>query len=828
MSGFKLIISYSARILRREWRRFVLPLASLSITTFVLLLILLITSASTTLLDEQAREILGGDIVLESNTTFTATEVLDKANIVPKAVANQLSFSATLQSEDATAPFSVQVVDNNYPLYGSFVLQNGQYRAPLAGEIYLDKVGAERLGVVEGDLVNFGSIAMTVAGIVVLEPTSLISGFRFLPKALLNYDSFALAGVDPALLRVEYITAIKVVSLSTAQREALQGLKSVYPGLDVDVAGQNSRGLQFGLEMVKDFLIVVLLITAVLTAVNVYVSTLYLVTIERKSLAVLLALGLTRSKLIAILGTALLYVVIIAGIVGTALGIFAFSAIQDYLAKDYLVELPTPVVWWYGVLGFSLVVGIAFSSFVPAVGRSLSLNPKQVLIGGEAYGRKNQKQFWQTFLLITALALLPIVVLAIFLLDSYTQGILVIGAIFVTYGLIAGLYLGGLKLIYKKRHSFSFFTKTIISQKKADGLFGVVSFTSLFVALASLCTLALLQVSLERFLLNDLARTVPTTYVLDIQPSQKDKLLDEFPDLELFANIGARIIAIDNVLIQEELELEDSSVDRELGREFNLTSRNELLVSEQITAGQWTGGRSGEVSVDEDFAKRANISLGSQLIFSIQGFEVTVRVTSLRSTDSRSGLPFFYFVLSPDDIGQFPNVYFGYSYYDEAKQKELGKFIASNLPNISMLETQAIGPLLQEVTATLALLVFVVSLPPLLIATLLIAMLVISSYATRRRDGARLRAIGMSQKNVFWLYLFEASTLTLLSTFFAYAVGYLVTYLVSFYFFKLESVVWFDSELVLILGLILFFICGLAVYLFKTDKMPLRELLSYE
>jgi len=828
MSVIKLILTYSFRIVRREWRRFVLPLASLTITTFVLLLILLVTSGSALLLDEQARELLGGDVVIESATPFDATQIFAEANNVPLRISNQLSFSATLESEESTAPFSVQVIDAEYPLYGSFTLRNGEYRTPAEGEIYVDEGGAERLAVGEGDTVSFGSATLTVVGIVVSEPTSLISGFRFLPRAFMNYESFALAQISPELLRVEYIAGAIFDTVSSDQVEVFRALESTYPELDIDIAGRNSRGLQFGLETVRDFLVVALLITAVLTAVNVYVSTLYLVTIERKSLAVLLALGLSRGKLISILGTALLYVVIIAGGLGTLLGILAFMEMQKYLSLAYQVTLPTPAVWSYSALGMSLVLGIAFASFIPAVGRSLSFNPKQILIGGEVSDKRGVRQFWNTFLIITASTLLPLTALAIFLLESVTEGLLVIGSIFITYGLVASLYLFGLKFVYGRRKAFSFFIQTVIRQKKADGLFGVVSFTSLFVALASLCTLALLQVSLERFLISDLSRTVPTTYVLDIQPSQRDALLEEFSDLELFSNIGARIIAIDGLRIQDELERENSDVDRELGREFNLTARTTLLESETITDGVWSEGRVGEVSVDEEFAKRARISLGSTLVFSIQGFEVSARVTSLRSTDSRSGLPFFYFVLSPEDIGQFPSVYFGYSYYSEERQAELGRFIARSFPNISVIETQSIGPLLQEIIGTLTVLILVVSLPPLLIATLLIAMLVISSYATRRREGARLRAIGMSHSYNFWLYITEATTLTLVATVLAYGVGCVVTYLVSIYFFGLESIVWFDMELVVMLGLVIFFICGMAVYLFKTDHMPLRELLSYE
>jgi putative ABC transport system permease protein len=356
----------------------------------------------------------------------------------------------------------------------------------------------------------------------------------------------------------------------------------------------------------------------------------------------------------------------------------------------------------------------------------------------------------------------------------------------------------------------------------------VGSFTSLFVALTALCTLTLIQGSLERFLVNDLSGTVPSTYVLDVQPSQKDQLTNQFSDLELFSNVRARIIAIDEVRIQDELELDDTDVSRELGREFNLTARTNLLSSETITAGAWSQGRAGEISVDEAFAQQANIELGSTIVFSVQGFDVSGEVTSLRNTDSRSGLPFFYFVMSPEDIGRFPSVYFGYAYYEPEKQGELGQFLAKEMPNVTLFETQALGPLLLQIVSTLLVLVLIVTIPPLLIATLLIAMLVVSSYATRRREGARFRALGLSRGQSFWQYLTEALSLSLIAAVLAYGLGVLVSYGLNVYFLQLDTVVLFDPKLIAGVGLIMAFIMGIAVTLYKTDTMPLRELLSYE
>lgn len=825
MNAIELIVTYSARLLRREWRRFVLPFASLAITGVVLMLILLLTNAGELLLREQAREILGGDVVVESPSPIDARGLWERAGVLPERTSEQITFSGTLRAGDATAPFTVRAVDVAYPLYGAFVLRDGVYRDPGEDGVYLDEAGSERLGVDVGDRVSFGNAEYVVRGIVLAEPTSLFGGFRFFPQAIIGLSGFARAEVEPSFLRAEYVLAAALPVLSEETRMTLQAIEEE-EGLDIDLPGSGGRGLQFGLDVVSDFLVVAVLVTAVLSAVNVYASTLYLVTVERKSLAVFLALGMRKRTLIAVLGAALFFVVLFSGIVGIVLGAGVFVAVSEFLALRLFIDLPTPALFPYALLTLLLLATTALGAFVPAVRRIITLSPKRALSGvdDEALRRTSPR----TLFFITVSTLVPLLVLAIALFGNVRDGALVMFGILGVYLVVGALFSFVLHALYTRRGRFGFFVRSIISHKKADGLFGIVSFTSLFVALSALSTLVLLQVALERYLVNDLARMVPTTYVLDIQPSQKDPLLERFPALTLFPNTPARIVDIDGVRIQDELARESGVVDRELGREFNLTARTALLASETLVQGEFFGARRGEISVDREFAERANITIGSRVEFLIQGFSVSGVVTSLRDTDSRSGLPFFYFVLHPDDLARFPGIYFGYAYYDPPEQGELGRFLSATMLNISMIETQAIGPLLLRIVGLLLSLVLVVTIPPLLIATLLIATLIVSSYASRRREGGRLRAIGATRGFVARAYLSESVTLSALATILAYLLSTVIAYGVSMYFLDLELFVLFDTELLLGSGLVLLFVAGISLFLFLRDTMPLRELLSYE
>ncbi len=98
----------------------------------------------------------------------------------------------------------------------------------------------------------------------------------------------------------------------------------------------------------------------------------------------------------------------------------------------------------------------------------------------------------------------------------------------------------------------------------------------------------------------------------------------------------------------------------------------------------------------------------------------------------------------------------------------------------------------------------------------------------RRLEAARLRALGATTNQVLVQYLMETSALTLSAAFLAYVCAIGVTYGVVTYIFEFKSVVLYSPVLVLALGLVVGVVLILGTYLFKTDTMKLRELLSYD
>lgn len=823
--NFKTIFKYSFRILFREWRKFVLPFLSLTFTTLIVFTVLLFTNSSSLFLEDKNKELVGGDISIESNYELTQMQldtVLGDEVLVIKS-SGQYDFSGILTKGDLNTPVSMTVVDDAYPVYGGLSIVDAIFQTPKDNEIYIDINAKSKLNVEVGGEIIYANMPFTVAGIIEKDSKSLLSGFNFLPKVLISKDGFERVNIDKALLRSEYTYVYLIEKNNVNLDQVISRAKNI--GVQIEIAGVTESGLVEGLSLVEQFLVLAVLLSCILSAVNIYAGMLYLLTIMRKSFAVLLAIGFNKKQLAITLSLTLFYILLISTLIGGALSIFLFNFILNYISVNFDLALPFVSLVIPIIFTLLVVFSISFASFMPSLRSLLQLNPKILLSGG---GENKEKNMFVNFVIITLSTLIPLVLIAIFLLESFLYGLLSILAIIAIYLILAVLFYYLILFLYRKRHKFKFMTRTLISYKHSDGLFGIVSLTSLYVALTSLSLLILLQSTLATFIQADLGERLPSIYVVDIQKSQTESIRENFNEVTLFPNVGARIISIDDLDIQRGIALSDGSVSREFGREYNLTYRQDLLPNEKVVKGDWLSNKTNEVSVEKEFADRANIKLGSVVVFSISGFPIESTVTSIRESDSRSGLPFFYFVFNPADLEKYPATFFGYTYLDNTDKNKFTNFLATNFPNVSIIDTSEITKFAESLIGGLLIIIFVISIPPLVLALFLIVTLIISSFSGRRKQSAQIMALGAKKTFIEKLYYLETVSTTLFSGILGYVTAVLATLFITKYYLKIKSVVFFDLELVIALGAIILFVLILATLLWRTEKKPLRELLSYE
>jgi putative ABC transport system permease protein len=232
--------------------------------------------------------------------------------------------------------------------------------------------------------------------------------------------------------------------------------------------------------------------------------------------------------------------------------------------------------------------------------------------------------------------------------------------------------------------------------------------------------------------------------------------------------------------------------------------------------------------LEKSFADRANIAMGSLVKFLIQGFEIETTVTSIREADTRSGLPFFYFILSPDELSQYPATFFGYANLDTTKQAQLKNYLAENLPNVSIIDTSAVTKIGEELINVLLLIILMITIPPIILSSMLIVTILSSLSKDRKRDGARLMALGKENRYVRNFYILESISVVVIASGFAYVFALLLSNFVILQYLKIDSLVYFDTVSFYIFVFILFGILGVSVWLWKKGNKSLREYLNYE
>jgi len=208
--------------------------------------------------------------------------------------------------------------------------------------------------------------------------------------------------------------------------------------------------------------------------------------------------------------------------------------------------------------------------------------------------------------------------------------------------------------------------------------------------------------------------------------------------------------------------------------------------------------------------------------------KVVLSVTSLRSADTGSGLPFFYFVLNPSDVARFPASWFGYAEVAGPELPAMERTLAQEAPNISVLDTSVLGETIREVTGILLTLLSVITFPPLLLATLLLVTLIATTFSGRQRDALRFRVLGATRSMTLSLYLMETLTTVLAMAVAGVLLAMVLVKILTVFVLDAVEPVYFNTDILLITGGLAGALLVYTLMLLSLRRRTLREEMTYE
>ena len=755
-----MIIDFAFRILRRHRGKLFLTTMSLAIGALSLVVVLGATGSIRNFLALQSRELTGGDISLESASTGTLSRIstVGMLKSVGAKISNRveiLSLARGVGEGNASSTLiSLTVVDGEYPLFGSLeTLPEGGVGG--AGEVVVAETLLTRLGVKLGDTIAIGQGEFVISRTIVREPDTLGGSFRLGPSVILSESAFRETGIDSTGSRASYITRIRYPegiteeSQKTYEQALTVEVKSA--GVRMSTAENGPRSLTRILETASQFFLVITMLVLCLVVVNIRVDLEYLLASFTRTVAVFRALGMRKSQLLAIFHVVLLVIALVGGVIGAILGNTIVRFLTPVIGELIGGTLTSPGIGSYLVTAVLFSVALCELSALSFHFRMIALEPKQLLGGFQQGGRK--RMVWSEMLVFVLLFIVLFVMLWVLTksLQASLLSLCILGGIF---GVLLFLIRYIILLFYRGRARYPFVIRASISFLNAKGMVGVIAIASLIVALTCVFGVALLERNILGNLAVDFRADAPNFYAIDVQPDQREGVAqlvgEQWKD---FAMIRARFTKRDGVEIQSQLDQEDP----EMRREFNVTGRSELIDGETVVSGSWHGEQvQNAVSIEEGFASRAKLVLGSRVIFVAQGIPLEATVTSIRKVNETSGLPFFFLVFSPDVVKGLPSSTFGYSYVPEEHISELQNSLAQRYPNVTTIRTSEIITSVSRIVKALSTAIISTALPAILLGLLLLFVQIALAVRERSNDVRVMVAYGAKRSFILRLFLVES------------------------------------------------------------------------
>ncbi len=777
-------------VLRMAWResrssrrRLLLFGAAVSIGVATLVALASFTANLQEAVHRQARELLGADYMLSSARPFSPPieALLDSLRRAGAVVARrtELNSMAYVRNREATRLVDVRGVGGGFPFYG----RAGTSPPDRWGMLETSRVALVdtsllvQLGAQVGDTLVLGRESFPIAAVASDVPGG-IEGF--VPRVYVPVGSVASTGLVVFGSRVTYQALLKLDGERTARR--IDGThKTLFERERVRslTAGDAESRLSDSLHQLSTYLQFVGLIALLLGGIGVASGIGAFVAGKLDVIAVLRCLGASRPLVFAIYLVQAAALGLVASVAGAALGIAVQLLLPRLLAGVLPLDVTTTIE--PGAIGTGLAIGLAVSllfALRPLLEVRL-VSPLQALRRSFEDAAPPRDP-----LRLAALGAVAIAVFALAMGQAERPRVgvgfaVAIGVAVGTLALAARLAIllarraarlgaGSARWPYVVRQGIANLHRPR-NQTRAVVIalgFGVALLATLYLVEANL----LGQVKFS--ILATEGR--PNLALLDVQQDQEPGVAalirgSGHPLLQQVPMVPMRIAGINGRTVDQILHGPASRAHGwPLRREYRSTYRDTATASERIVSGAWWHGAGAgppyPVSLSTDIAQELHVSLGDRIDWTVQGATVPTRVVALREVDWERLEPNFFAVFSSAALAAAPHTTVDLTRVDDAAARaRLIREVAVRYPNVTSVDVALIEATVHRVLARVSLAIRFMAFFALAAGTLVLLGAVAAGRLERIREGALLKTLGATRRQLSRILLSEYLALGLLA-----------------------------------------------------------------
>jgi len=729
-----------------------------------------------------AQESIGGDVVLFSRRPLTESEAASEKSLREKTTqsARLVESFSMINSKGESRLVLVRGFSASYPLRGHLRLEktgavDGKKSILGPEQAWVDRDLALQLGVKIGEKIRLGNIEFTIHDLITLDPTQSFRGLTISGRVLVREEDLLRTG----LIRSESTaTYLYLYNLAAGTKEFVAEGKKLFPDRAIRIkdATENAADSNRSLVYLTDFLSLCSLVAAFLSSLG---STFLMRTwlgSRTKIFALHQILGMSLKNAVAIPLVQILFLVLASIPLGVLIATFLLQALN--LAASSIGNLSLSVaipsaVWLLALLVAGLgSLTISLPLLIP-----LKNTPLGLLLGSQQQTSPTYR--WQ--LVYWLPALLFFFSLSLYLSHSYKTASIFFATLFASFALV--YFLGRVALFsLTKIPKLSYWPlNQAILHLSRKGVLSLTAFSALALSALLITLLPQLRASILAELESPAGSQLPAHFLFDVQEEQVEplKALVEKEDTALRSLspfIRARLLEVNNKPFGASNDSsgfrtrEEEEESRFRNRGFNLTYRNNLIVGEEIVAGEpitpLPNGPSNiaRLSVERRFADRTGIKLGDELLFEVQGLEIKGKVHNLRRVQWTTFQPNFFVVFEEGFLEDAPKTFLAsIPRTDSVDVTALRNKMGIAFPNISVIDVRQTIDSALELAGKMEWTLTIMSILSLLAGLLVLFSITNRQARHRRWDMNLLLILGASLPQTRWQWFFEFSALSLLA-----------------------------------------------------------------
>ena len=817
---------------RSWWRRWVYPVLFLITLTLSLATYLTLDSiqqAVNTYITDNQRALVGGDLVLESNQEWPA-QVIEQVRSLPETqVVYDHQFSSMAVTEEQTLLVRIKGVTSAYPLYGEAQTESGK---PLWQQLRPDTIVIapevlQGLNASVGDSVTIGDGQFTISDVLTKEPDRPLSAFDFGGHVLMQEDGLAATNLLGQRSRVRYrIEMAGDEDTIAALNEQLEQTLTSYPNIRLsDIDSEDTQVSRIS-DNVLMFLKLLVIAVLLLSAVAMYGVITAFATKQQANNAIRMAMGEPARQIKASYYRLLLGMSIIASIASVVLSLGLLKVGQPYLTAILPEDLglaisPLSIIK-------TLIIAIILTLVITQRGlNELSTTKPATLLNQGASQQSGKLPWYQR----TPLLWYGGMFIGLYLFFTYEVGSLSLGAQLLggLIGFVAIFWLlarGWLWLLSRlaKNKNISWMQRIAIHNLARKGNQSALFFVTLSLSVAVLTLITTLNHSINAQFVDAYPEDAPNIFLLDVQSEQHDAINNIIgTPVSYYPVIRARIVTAGGVAA-EDIDADDDF--DEPTRVFNLSYADTIMDTEYIvdavTNDELYSPIDGQdstksalqqvqpLSILDSAASLLNVGMGDEVVFNIQGIEITGEITSIRSRFERGPSPFFYFLFEPELLAAAPQIQFATAHVPETSIAEVQGQLVREFPAVTTIDGTAIAEQIQGLVQQMSRLVYVFTLLALLTGIMVLISSLLSTSQDRMQESASFRLLGMQKRDLYLLNILEIGVLGVSAAVFAITIASAGSWFAITQWFDLRfSVPW--ANLAIGGGLLLALLLGIAI-----------------